>query len=199
MINASFCLSSESKQRREGSNNKRERACLLATSGAGGWRPVVWGLARLEKGGVVASSRQICRQLGGREERHRAGSAIGRGRRGAFAAGCCSTASAAARCLLYSAAFCTEHVACLSFAPSSAHAVKRLIFAEKCCAGAGGARAVPRASERTGTPRSSLGSPKGLPARNPGGGASASAPPRRQPRLSYAYFGSTGAENARFK
>ena len=31
------------------------------------------------------------------------------------------------------------------------------------------------------------------------GGASASAPPRRQPRLCCAYFGSTGAENARFK
>ena len=195
MINASFCLSSESKQRREGSNNKRERACLLATSGAGGWRPVVWGLARLEKGGVVASSRQICRQLGGREERHRAGSAIGRGRRGAFAAGCCSTASAA---FFARPPFAlSTSLASLLLLPR--HMLKRLIFAEKCCAGAGGARAVPRASERTGTPRSSLGSPKGLPARNPGGGASASAPPRRQPRLSYAHFGSTGAENARFK
>ena len=40
---------------------------------------------------------------------------------------------------------------------------------------------------------------RACPARKPGGGASASAPPRRQPRLSYAYFGSTGAENARFK
>ena len=197
MINASFCLSSESKQRREGSNNKRERACLLATSGAGGWRPVVWGLARLEKGGVVASSRQICRQLGGREERHRAGSAIGRGRSGAFAAGCCSTASAAAAFFARPPFALSTSLASLLLLPR--HMLKRLIFAEKCCAGAGGARAVPRASERTGTPRSSLGSPKGLPARNPGGGASASAPPRRQPRLSYAYFGSTGAENARFK
>ena len=56
------------------------------------------------------------------------------------------------------------------------HMLKRLIFAEKCCAGAGGARAVSLASERTGATRSSLGSPKGLPGIP--AGAPALAPPR---------------------
>ena len=198
MINASFCLSSESKQRREGSNNKRERACLLATSGGGGLAACRLGTRVIGEGrrrrvveADLSSARRIAR------------SGIALVRRSAEDGGGLLPRAVVARHRPPLAAFFARPPFALSTSLASLlllprHMLKRLIFAEKCCAGAGGARAVSLASERTGAPRSSLGSPKGLPG-IPAGAPALAPPPRRQPRLSYAHFGSTGAENARFK